>query len=67
MSWWGEYRPTYNTNLGLRLDDPGAGSLGAVLYGDYQWFSERAMVWLLLEQQVRSNAMRTLFQAKMVF
>ena len=67
VSWWGEYRPTFNTNLGLRLDDPGAGSLGAVLYGDYQWFSERAMVWLLLEQHLRSDAVRTLFQAKMVF
>ncbi len=66
-SWWGEYRPTYFTNVGLRLDDPGAGSLGAVAYGDYQWFSERAMVWVLLEQHFRSGGMRTIFQVKTVF
>lgn len=66
-SWWGEYRPTYFTNVGLRLDDPGMGSLGAVAYGDYQWFSERAMVWLLLEQHFRNEGMRTIFQVKTVF
>ena len=66
-SWWGEYRPTYFTNVGLRLDDPGMGSLGAVIYGDYQWFTERAMVWVIAEQSFKTGNTRTLFQAKMVF
>ena len=66
VSWWGEYRPSYRSNIGLRVDDPGSW-IEATMYGDYQWFSERAMVWLLVEQRIRASGHRTLAQIKLVF
>ena len=66
VSWWGEYRPNYRTNLGIRLDDPG-GWIGTTVYADRQWFTERAMLWLLLEQQLVADAYRTIVQLKLVF
>lgn len=66
VSWWGEYRFGMRTNFGLRLDDPG-GRVGATVYADRQWFTERAMLWLLLEQQLVKEAYRTVAQLKLVF
>ena len=65
VSWWGEYRPSFRTNVGVRLDDPG-GWIGATAYFDRQWFTERAMLWLLLEQQFVRDAFRTVAQVKLV-
>ena len=66
VNWWGEYRLSFRTNFGLRLDDPG-GHVGATVYADRRWFTERAMFWLLLEQQLVRNAVRTVAQVKLVF
>ena len=66
VSWWGEYRPSRRTNVGLRLDDPG-GHIGATVYADRQWFTERAMFWLLVEQRLVRDAVQTIAQVKLVF
>ena len=66
VSWWGEYRPSRRTKVGLRLDDPG-GHIGATVYADRQWFTERAMFWLLLEQRLVRDAVQTIAQVKLVF
>ena len=68
VSWWGEYRPNFKTNLGLRLDEPGGiGVMAATVYADRQWFTERAMVWVLLEQRLSRDSNRTVAQIKLVF
>ena len=66
LSWWGEYRPSHRSNVGLRIDDPGSWIEGT-LYGDYQWFTERAMVWLVLQQKLREGGNVSLAQVKLVF
>ena len=66
VSWWGEYRPNNRSNLGVRVDDPGSW-IEATTYADYQWFTERAMVWFLVEQRIGADLYRSIAQVKLVF
>jgi len=67
LSWWSEYQPMWGINLGFRIDETSFSATRYHLYGDVQLPIERALLWLLIEQTIRDNDNRTIFQLNGVF
>ena len=67
LSWWNEYRPWQGVNLGFRLDESSFSAESYHVYGDFQLPYRRGLLWLLVEQQFRKNADRTIVQLNGVF
>lgn len=67
LSWWNEVQPIDGVALGARVDDTSFGPASLSLYGDFQWYLGKSVLWLLVEQRLRDDDNRTIFQINSVF
>ena len=67
VSWWTEVQPRRGLNFGFRLDDSSFTPTAYHLYGDFQLYTKRGVLWFLVEQRFREGSDRTTLQLNAIF